>query len=67
MTIYGVFFYLLLAFIDSYQNNGYKGKDNKTEAFKIVWEILNNEKIHLFEKLKIVLIYSLRYENDPKI
>ena len=34
MTIYGVFFYLLLAFIDSYQNNGYKGKDNKTEAIE---------------------------------
>ena len=42
-------------------------KDNKSEAFKIVWEVLKNDKVHVYEKLRLVLIYALRYENDPKV
>jgi len=33
----------------------------------MVWEILNNKSIHIYEKLRIVLLYSIRYENDDRI
>jgi vacuolar protein sorting-associated protein 45 len=42
-------------------------KENKSEHFKMVWEILNNGSVHQYEKLRLVLLYSLRYENDDRI
>lgn len=33
----------------------------------MVLEILQNKEIQQYEKLKLVIIYALRYENDEKI
>lgn len=33
----------------------------------MVLEILQNKQIQQYEKLKLVIIYALRYENDDKI
>jgi vacuolar protein sorting-associated protein 45 len=42
-------------------------KENKSEHFKMVWEILNNASVHQYEKLRLVILYCLRYENDDRI
>ena len=33
----------------------------------MVIELLQNKNIQQFEKLKLVILYALRYENDEKI
>ena len=33
----------------------------------MIFEILNNNEIPKYQKLKLVIIYALRYENEDKI
>ena len=42
-------------------------KDARNEQFKMVVDILQNKEIQQYEKLKLVILYALRYENDEKV
>ncbi len=33
----------------------------------MIWDLINNKAVHNFEKVKLVILYALRYENDDKI
>mmetsp|Transcript_24532 Transcript_24532/g.53376 ORF Transcript_24532/g.53376 Transcript_24532/m.53376 type:complete len:574 (+) Transcript_24532:147-1868(+) len=41
--------------------------DNRQEHYKAVLELLQNEKVTHFQKLRLVLLYAIRYEGDPSI
>ena len=43
------------------------GNENKQGHFKQVEEWLNKEEISKMEKLRLTLLFSLRYENDEKV
>lgn len=43
------------------------GKDNKQVHFKSVEGVINNVTISKLEKLRLVLLFTLRYENDEKV
>eukprot|EP01017_Pseudomicrothorax_dubius_P040197 TRINITY_DN6255_c0_g1_i5.p2 TRINITY_DN6255_c0_g1~~TRINITY_DN6255_c0_g1_i5.p2 ORF type:complete len:292 (-),score=74.25 TRINITY_DN6255_c0_g1_i5:113-988(-) len=42
-------------------------RDNRIEHFRKVMEVLQNQRVSNLQKLKLVIIYALRYENDDKI
>ncbi|OMJ69739.1 hypothetical protein SteCoe_32464 [Stentor coeruleus] len=41
--------------------------ENKTEHFRKIMELLQNPRYNTMDKLKLVLLFALRYENDDKI
>ena len=43
------------------------GKENKQSHFKSVEGVINNVTISKLEKLRLVLLFTLRYENDEKV
>lgn len=43
------------------------GSDNKAGHYKQVEEHINNPDLSKMEKLRLALIFSLRYENDEKV
>ena len=43
------------------------GNDNKAGHYKSVLDTINDSSIHKYEKLRLSLIFCLRYENDEKI
>ncbi|EAR92468.1 vacuolar protein sorting-associated protein (macronuclear) [Tetrahymena thermophila SB210] len=42
-------------------------KEARNDQAKMVFDILNNPDIPKYQKLKLVVLYALRYENDDKI
>lgn len=42
-------------------------KDARNDQAKMVFDILNNPEVPKYQKLKLVILYALRYENDDKV
>ena len=43
------------------------GSDNKQSHFKEVEENINNPELSKMEKLRLALLFSIRYENDERV
>ncbi len=43
------------------------GKENKVNHYRQVEEMIANPKISKLEKLRLSLLFALRYENDEKV
>ena len=43
------------------------GKENKVSHFRLVEEKINNQQISKVEKLRLAMLFALRYENDEKV
>lgn len=43
------------------------GPDNKVNHFRIVEKIICSQTISKMEKLRLALLFSIRYENDEKV
>jgi vacuolar protein sorting-associated protein 45 len=43
------------------------GKENKQSHYKAVEQIINNASVSKLEKLRVAMLFALRYENDEKV
>ena len=43
------------------------GVESKNKHFKAVESLINLDDIHKLEALRLVMLFSLRYENDEKV
>ena len=43
------------------------GKENKQTHYKAVEQIINNTSVSKLEKLRVAMLFALRYENDEKV
>ena len=42
-------------------------QDNRKDNIEAIWKILKNDKIEYYLKLKLVLLFSIKYPNDKEI
>ena len=42
-------------------------QDNRRDNIEAIWKVLKNEKVEYYLKLKLVLLFSIKYPNDKEI
>ena len=42
-------------------------QDNRKDAIENIWKIIKNDKIEYYLKLKLILLFSIKYPNDKEL